>query len=316
MPRSGLMLSAALTLTMSLSAVAEADIAMTLQPDSGWAVSKIGGGATAGGGAYCALARRYSNGMVMTLARNAQDESSMAIDFQRDGALDPGASYDVTLKPGAEQGRNFNVRPVSGRALVVRLGKDYAFYDALNRTPTLNVVIGNDTYAFSMANFDSGAQQLNSCLTGLGAPAASPVAAAPASPAPASLTPAPPPPSVTAEMTPVPDLPLKIVPAPIAEAAALAPAVDDLRAKNDALKTSLEKARRELADKDKQDDKATTAELALNDKLEKLQEENDALRQQTAAAPAGASDDDLRQLKDQNALLLQQLDAVRAQAAR
>lgn len=50
-----------------------------MAPSTGWAVSKIGDA----GGAYCALARKYNQDTVLTLARNEFSETSFALDFQR-----------------------------------------------------------------------------------------------------------------------------------------------------------------------------------------------------------------------------------------
>src|SRR6185295_10500505 len=103
MIRAGLMMSAAMT----LAGIARAG--GILQPDSGWAVSKIAASPQAGGGAYCALARRYSNDTVLTFARNSKDEGSLAVDFQRENALDNNTSYYVTVTPGHGPERSFQV---------------------------------------------------------------------------------------------------------------------------------------------------------------------------------------------------------------
>ncbi|HEX2639165.1 MAG TPA: hypothetical protein VHL50_01270, partial [Pyrinomonadaceae bacterium] len=186
---------------ISLAGIANASSEQLLQPDSDWAVSKIATSRQAGGGAYCALARRFNNDTVLTFARNAKDESSIAVDFQNDGALDRNTSYYVSIKPNTGPSRSFNVNPVSGRALVVRLGKDYAFYDALARAAQLDVKVAADSYSFTMSDFSTGQEQLNGCLADLIEPAAAPAdrpATADAIPAPAAM----PVPAVTAS-TPV-----------------------------------------------------------------------------------------------------------------
>jgi hypothetical protein len=147
---------------------ASAEVARLLQPNSSWAVSKID---ASQGGAYCALARRFNSDMVLTFARNAQDESSVALDFQKK-TLDQNNSYRLTMTPGYGQVRSFDIRPVSGKALVARLGQDYAFYDALARSGRLDVTVSGESYNFNLPDLNEGQTELNACLASLVQPAA------------------------------------------------------------------------------------------------------------------------------------------------
>lgn len=140
-----------------------------LEPSSNWAVSRIAGNGQ--GESYCALARRFEKDMVITFARNGEDESSVAVDFQS-RRLSREQSYYVSLKPGFGQNRSFNVQPVSDKAVVIRLGKDYAFYDALVRSGRLTIDFGENIYDFDMRDFAAGQQQMAGCLSALIQPAA------------------------------------------------------------------------------------------------------------------------------------------------
>ncbi|PJB70515.1 MAG: hypothetical protein CO093_07660 [Alphaproteobacteria bacterium CG_4_9_14_3_um_filter_47_13] len=146
------------------------DAAEILQPNSDWAISTLSA-SRSGGKPYCALARRFTNNSILTVARNANDESSIAVDFQKP-ALDNLQNYNVTLNPGFEQNRSFNIRPVSGKALVVRLGKDYPFYDAMNRSDKLDIQIAGESFSFNLPGFDEGQKKLVGCLANIVEPTA------------------------------------------------------------------------------------------------------------------------------------------------
>lgn len=135
------------------------------KPDSNWAVMKLDSKALDGED-YCALARRYDNDFVLTLARNNNDKASIAIDFQRT-LLDNTQDYNVTLDPGFGKAREFNIRPVSDKALVIRLGQDYAFLDAMSRSKKLVVNISDRELGFQIPDFASGQDKLSDCLASL-----------------------------------------------------------------------------------------------------------------------------------------------------
>ncbi len=153
-----------------LAAVPAASYAQGVQrslvtPNSTWNVTRIQA-TKVGGQPYCALARRFSNDVVLTFARNAQDESSLAIDFQRIKFSNQ-RDYMVTLMPGYGQDRAFEVTPVSGKAIVIRLGQDTAFHDALAKSGRLTVSIGSESYAFSLPDIAEGQHKATQCVAAL-----------------------------------------------------------------------------------------------------------------------------------------------------
>ncbi len=336
---------------LSLASIARASSEQLLQPDSDWAVSKISTSQQAGGGAYCALARRFNNDTVLTFARNAKDESSIAIDFQNDGALDRNTNYYVSIKPGAGSARSFNVHPVSGRALVVRLGKDYAFYDALSRAAQLDVKVAADSYSFTMSDFSTGQEQLNGCLSDLiepasGPPAQSsraedvpPPAAMPAVPVMAARAAAPP--GLVVADTVTPHLAVSstdLIRAPVSDAgsktqaasdpAADAPAANDdlnhqievLHEENIRLRNALETERQNYEGSAVLEDKNSSIAAELNEKISMLQRENDDLRHQLsdkglATGSAGATSADLKSLQDENRKLHDEIDHLHSESA-
>lgn len=157
-------LAVATTLTLlstsALVGTAHAQKGVVLQPQTAWAVKRVNDDTP---NAYCALARRFKQNMILTLAKNENHEMSVALDFEN-GGFDKNTVYNVTLDPGAGQQRSYKLQPGSGKAFVVRIGNDPKFLSSLNHTGYLRVVIDNETYNFNLADIDDGQGQLDACL--------------------------------------------------------------------------------------------------------------------------------------------------------
>ncbi|MCB9991279.1 MAG: hypothetical protein H6867_07845 [Rhodospirillales bacterium] len=268
---------------------AEAMSGKLLQPNSNWAISKLAAAQT-GGKPYCALARRFSNNMILTMARNGQDETSVAIDFQKQ-TLNNTQNYFITLKPGFGQERSFNVRPVSGKALVIRMGQDYAFHDALNRSGQLDIDIAGDSYSFGLEDYADGQHKLGQCLAGLVEPAAGPSDMTPIPPAPAytkvSSEPIPvqATPAVAQAPTPAPVAAPIPVPAPV-QVVDNSAELQTLREENMRLRNALERERRNYEDRFMQEGQTSSLVAELSEKVNLLQMENKTLQEQVAYTPA------------------------------
>ncbi len=320
--RNGLLSTALCGSLLAFAAgTANAATGQILQPDSNWAVSKIAA-KQAGGEAYCALARRFQNDLVLTLARNSGEENSLALDFQRE-SLDKSKNYTVTVSPGGGLQRSFDIRPVSGRALVLRLGRDSAFYDAMGQSGTLEINVGDKSYAFSMPDMQSGQSDLDNCLASLGGAAPSEakmdenvapqeqaqvetqVPEAPAAPvsdqALSNVQSGQPPvqemavaeaqaPQRMAEAAPAVAPPLSAPPvplrAPIPASAADAAAGEALalREENTRLRNALERERREFENKYMEQGSGSNQAAELNEKIRLLEAENANLKMQPTAS--------------------------------
>ena len=277
------------------------------QPNTAWAVSKIEA-KRSGGGEYCALARRFSSDMILTFARNAKDESSLAIDFQKE-LLKTAETYFVTLKPGFGQDRMFEVKPVSGKAMVIRMGEDFAFFDALGRGGKLIVDISGQPYEFNIADIAQGQNELNGCLASLTQPAAGgdePVIAPPVSSAVATpdrsiaadpvardartemLLQAPetgrrPAAAMAASPQPVP-APATAQVVPAMPDPAIVREVEALREENMRLKNAMATERRDFENRFQQHSSDSAKAVELNEKIRLLEMENESLRGNLAAA--------------------------------
>lgn len=143
----------------------------TLQPQGAWAITKIDRSAQ-GGNSYCTLSRKYDDGVVLSLGRNQTEEYSLAIDFQKQVFVKD-KSLKINLQPGPGQIRAYDMMPTSEKAVVVRLGWDTGFFDALNKSQQMKVKIADKGYAFAMPEITKGQEDLTQCMEGLQAAAKS-----------------------------------------------------------------------------------------------------------------------------------------------
>lgn len=141
----------------------------SLQPQGAWALTKVDRSAQ-GGNSYCTLSRKYDDNIVLSLGRNQTEEYSLAIDFQKQ-TFDKDKSLKINLQPGPGQIRAYDMMPTSDKALVIRLGWDTGFFDALNSSQQMKVKIADKSYAFAMPEVAKGQGELQDCMEGLKAAA-------------------------------------------------------------------------------------------------------------------------------------------------
>ena len=161
---------AALLITGAFVSDVYAQKRVMLSPSTDWAVSKVAD-KKGQGNDYCAIARRFEQNLILTFAKNQNEQISLALDFQRSIFLN-GESFPVILDPGAGQQRVYNVYPTSNKAFVVRLGRDASFFSALERTGLLRIEIAGKSYNFDLSDIESGSFSLATCLTTMIMPAA------------------------------------------------------------------------------------------------------------------------------------------------
>lgn len=156
----------ALLSTSALAGYAFAQKGESLQPISAWSSTSVPNKGTA---SYCAVAQRFDGNVIMTLARNMRDETSVALDF--DGAgFETGNVFQVSLDPGAGAQRSMSLKPRSEKAFVIKLGKDDDFYRAMLKTGFLRTEIGEKGYNFNLSSIDEAKSRLTDCLSQIGRP--------------------------------------------------------------------------------------------------------------------------------------------------
>jgi len=134
----------------------------SLKPKSGWAVTRINDDQS-GSGPYCTLSRQYEEDIVFTLGQNTAKEYSLAIDFQAP-TFDSEKAYELSLQPGPGQMRAYQVMPASDSAVVIRLGWDESFFEALNNSQTLKTAIGSEKISLHIPELPEGQQDLTACV--------------------------------------------------------------------------------------------------------------------------------------------------------
>lgn len=276
-------------LLFALAAASQANAAETIKPQGSWAVTKVEA-KQPGAVPYCALARRFGNGTVLTFARNASDESSLAVDLPN-GTLKPGKTTKIDFEAGEGVTRSFDAMPASERSVIVRFGKDYAFYDALEKSGQLTVSLADKAFTFAMPDVKAGVEDLSACLGQAVEPAAG--AAEPVMKPEAKAEPETPAKAKTAaKTTPAPEPEKKPAsgavaePAPVIAAAGDDASLQSLKEENIRLRNALERERREFENRFQQVGDNTSASAELSEKLRLLEIENSKLRAQQAGGDA------------------------------
>ncbi len=176
----GSMLACAATATQAHARSGE----IRLVPQTSWAISKIKSEQV--GGDYCTMARRFSNNLVLTVARNANAETSLAVDFQRD-MLKTTRAYTVILTSGGVS-KAFDVTPVSTKAFVIRTGTQDELLKAVERSGVLDVNFRGKLFRFVISDMQNGDTQLGACVNSLIEPAGGATQVADTSPVAARTT--------------------------------------------------------------------------------------------------------------------------------
>lgn len=276
---------------------------VTYNPQGDWAVTRMAANAP-GKVPYCTMARRFGNNVILTFARNASDETSVAMDFPSK-TLAKGKSYYVTLDAGANEKRAFDVQPVSDKAMVIRLGHDAKFHGALSQSGALNVDVAGQQYEFRMPDMAKGDQDLSGCVGSIVEPAAG-AGAKPVQTAQVDALKADAPAPMTRRASddilaaPITNL-NENAPAPVlqkdqgsAAAGAMpvaAPAMasemahlESLREENMRLKNALERERREYEERFMRESAGSSQVSEVMEKVKLLEKENSDLKYQLADA--------------------------------
>ncbi len=128
-----------------------------------WAVSRV---ASASQGSYCTMAQKYANETVLTLAHNTQNEYSLALDF-KDQKFKEGQKQSITLSLPGETSKTYNIVPQSDKTAVINIGNDSNFIKKLSQTQNLKIGISNQSSEYGLTQFESGQDEMNTCMQAL-----------------------------------------------------------------------------------------------------------------------------------------------------
>lgn len=313
--------------------------------ETNWAINKV---VSASSGSYCTMAQRYDDDTVVTVARNQSGEYSLAFDFIK--PYFPGAKpTTVSVQPGGATSQSFEVIPQSDKIVVIGIGSNDSFINAMKGATKLDFQVSGQTHTFNTQKFASAAEELKTCAASMQAPASSPLApqqVAQAAPpvqktAPVSLQAAAVEPAASASVSQANDLPVPTgtivaamvsqpaassapVPAAIPAPAQAGKTTAALEAENALLKQALAQARQDLerAQTTSNASAASTAELnkakadlaaaaASNQSLQaQLATVNQSVTQlQAQTAQASTVAEQMAALQKQNADMKTQLEA-------
>lgn len=245
----------AATLTMQPGTL-RADDALT--PQGSWTVSRVEA-KQSGAVPYCALTRRFGNGSVLTFARNPRNEGSLAIDFP-DAAFQTGKELTIDLLADSEI-RSFKTAPVSEHSIIVRMGEDNKFHQALEKSGQLAVSVADKTMTYAMPDMSEGMQDLSACIGQGVEPAAGDHA-----------------PEMAATFAPTPGKKPVPAPKPALDASPENADLQKIMEENIRLRTALERERREFENRFQKTGENTSATAELAEKARLLELENGALK--------------------------------------
>lgn len=134
--------------------------------DREWTVTRVASNSAAGADAHCALVRNFDSGVKLTIARNAADETTVALDFGKDDAVVKGIAVDVRMKTALDQDRKFEIVPTSGRGITVNMGRDDAFMNALEASGQMAIAFADKKLVFAESSMKSGIADLYACVGG------------------------------------------------------------------------------------------------------------------------------------------------------
>ncbi len=247
-----------------------------LQAQTGWAISRV---ASVSRGSYCAMAQKFSNNTVMTIAKNDKSEYSLAFDFQAPKfALDK--EVTASVKAGAGAAQTFAVRPQSPQAVVLTMGSDEGFMNDLKSSGKVVLDVEGESYTFNTEKFADAQGEMATCMSSMKvqtreAKAAPQTAAEEEAKEKVASAPAPSPTALSAE---------DLVAAPVDEPAA--PENQYLKSENAQLKQAMADTRKSY--EDEMSSRSGPAVPELQEKVRALELENARLKSESAKVTASA----------------------------
>lgn len=151
----------ALVPVMGFSAEPEITELGYVAPLSAWEVKNMGA-AAAGASPYCAMIANYEKGVMLAVARNGEGFGSIAMDFEQ-SFFEPGTKYPIGLSVDNKSTRHLQAAATGGRSLIVQLGQDSEFFNALKRDGRLDVALPQTGVSFSLRGFSRHNAKFEDC---------------------------------------------------------------------------------------------------------------------------------------------------------
>ncbi len=104
----------------------------------------------------------YQSGQMLVFARDGEGANSIALDFRKD-QLVTGIQYEVTIHVGAVT-RRMSALAATKQVMIMQMGTDKAFYDAVRRKNSIVFNIEKKNYGFNLdASVSDALNDLNDC---------------------------------------------------------------------------------------------------------------------------------------------------------
>lgn len=129
-----------------------------LKPQDHWKVGTV----NADGASYCAMVGKFDKQVVLAFARSPEGYGSIAMDF-RERFFEPAAEYEVDLKVDGSKTRTLVGRASSDRSVVVQVGQDDRFFEALKSNSSLDIGMPTIDVSFSLRQFAASYKNLVKC---------------------------------------------------------------------------------------------------------------------------------------------------------
>ena len=113
--------------------------------------------------AYCAVETNYDNGLSLAFARNPMDQVNIAVGFA-DERLSDSFEYAMVLRVDLGQERTALGFAPEPNVLVMPIGKDEAFYEALQNGKRLAMEGPTDAVMFSLQGTKRALDELRACV--------------------------------------------------------------------------------------------------------------------------------------------------------
>ncbi len=116
-------------------------------PMDEWSVGPISV-KSANGASYCSMKNAYQSGQTLVFARDNQGSNSIALDFHKD-LFGVGQQYDVKARVGTVS-RSISALAASKQVLVMQLGVDTLFFNAVKRKHNIVFTVISNKYGFDL----------------------------------------------------------------------------------------------------------------------------------------------------------------------
>lgn len=154
-------LTALVTVATSSQAVTPASLGALKQLDR-WKVGIV----DPEGQSFCAMVNKFDKNFGLAFALSPEGYGSVAVDVT-DAKFTPGDVYQVALKTNGSKAGTYPGRATSERSVVVQVGQNKAFYEALKSNAALGVGLPALNVEFTLNKFAQSYRQLVDCSQSL-----------------------------------------------------------------------------------------------------------------------------------------------------